>query len=170
VIKPRLSTTALTAQDIRALMRTDQRTAIESPNGQLVFFEQFSKAECGISLNTKALAKLFELARSRMTAICAKAQRKERPPRRPRALSDEQESEPCQIIRDKSVTGSYVTKWELINYIEVDFRANLTYGWIHCFLQRRDDEVREAVVAPAELPRLQTPRWHRDQYTDMIKK
>jgi hypothetical protein len=41
--KPRLSTTTLTAQDIRALMRTDQRTAIESRNGQLVFLEQFSK-------------------------------------------------------------------------------------------------------------------------------
>jgi hypothetical protein len=68
------------------------------------------------------------------------------------------------MIRDKAVTGSYVTKRELINCLKANFHANPTYWWIHCFLLCRADEVREAVVAPGEPPRLRVPRRYPDQY------
>jgi hypothetical protein len=57
------------------------------------------------------------------------------------------------MMRDKAVAHNYVRKMKLINDIEANFHANITYGWIDCFLQLRADEVREAVVAPGELPK-----------------
>jgi hypothetical protein len=129
-----LSTTSLTAQDIRALMRNDEWIAIESRNTQLVLIEQFAKIECGVTFDTTVLTELFELTLSRVRTIWAKAQRKERPSYHPPAFSDEQEFELCQMIRDKAVTGNHVMKSDLINYIGANFRTSLTYGWIHCFL------------------------------------
>jgi hypothetical protein len=155
VIEPRLSITVPTAQDIPALMRNDQWITIESRSAQLVFIEQSAKIECGGAFNTTVPAELFELTRSRVPAIRAKAQRKQRPPYRLPAMSNEQEFERWQMIRGKAVTGSYVTKIELINYIEASFHTSLTYGWIPCFLQRRANEIRKAIVTPGELPKLQ---------------
>jgi hypothetical protein len=169
MIEPRLSATTLTAQDIRALLRNDEWTSIEARNTQLVFLAEFAQTECGVMLDTACLADLFQLTCSRVRTIRAKAQRKQKPPHRPLALSNEQESELCQMIRDKALTGSYVTKRELLNYAETNFRATLTYGWIHCFLQRRAGDVRKAIVAPGELPRLQVPRLYLNQYIDIIK-
>jgi hypothetical protein len=68
------------------------------------------------------------------------------------------------MIRDKAVTGSYVTKRELINCIRANFRANRIYWWIHCFLRCRPDDVSKAVVGPGEPPRLRVPRRYPDQY------
>jgi hypothetical protein len=120
VIEPRLPTTALTAQNIRALMRNDEWIAIEYRNAQLVFIEQFAKIECSVTFDTAVLAELFKLTRSCMRAICAKAQRNQRPLDRPPLVRDH-EFEPCQMIRDKAVTCNSVTKRELINYIEANF-------------------------------------------------
>jgi hypothetical protein len=74
------------------------------------------------------------------------------------------------MIRDKAVTGNHVTKRELINSIEANFRTSLTYEWIHCFLPRQTDEVRKAIVIPGGLPRIQVSQWHRDHYIDLIIK
>jgi hypothetical protein len=156
VIEPSLSTTALTGQNLRAFTRNDEWIAIESRTTQLLFIEQF--------------AELSELTRSRVRAIHAKVQRKQRPPCHPLVLSDEQEFELCQMIRDKAVTSNYVKQRGLINYIEANFRTRLTYAWIRCFLQGRADEVRKAIVAPGELPRLEVPRRHLDHDIELIKK
>jgi hypothetical protein len=105
-----------------------------------------------------------------MRAIPAKAQRKQLPLYPPHVLSDEQGLELCQMIRDKPVTRTYVTEREIINEIEANFRTSLIYRWIHCFLQRRADEIRKAIVPPGELARFQVPRRHLDHYIDLIKK
>jgi hypothetical protein len=46
VIEPRSSTTAIRAQNIRAVMRDDEWIAIESRNAQHVFIGQFARTEC----------------------------------------------------------------------------------------------------------------------------
>jgi predicted sulfurtransferase len=89
VIEPRLSTTVLTAQEIRTLMRDDKWIAIESRNAQLVFIEQFAKSERGVTLDAIRFAELFELIRFHLRAIRAKAQRKQQLPYRLPGLSDE---------------------------------------------------------------------------------
>jgi hypothetical protein len=74
------------------------------------------------------------------------------------------------MIRVTAVTGNSVTKRELINCTEANFRASLTHGWIHCFLQHRTDDARKAVVAPLQLPDLQVPGQYPNHYIDLSKK
>jgi hypothetical protein len=83
VIEPHLSTTALTAQDIRAPMRNDEWITIEPRKAQLVLIEQFTKTECGVTFDSTVLAELFELARSRVREIRVMAERKQPPPYHP---------------------------------------------------------------------------------------
>jgi hypothetical protein len=111
--------------------------AIESRNAQLVFIGPFAKTECGVTFDSTVLAELFELTRSRLRAIRAKAQRKQRSLYRSPALFDEQE---CQIIQEKAVTGNCVSKRELIKDIEVNFHTSLIYRWINCALQHWADD------------------------------
>jgi hypothetical protein len=62
------------------------------------------------------------------------------------------------MIREKAITGNYVTRRELLNCVEANFHASLTYGWIRCFPERRADFVKKTIMAQGELPRLQVPR------------
>jgi hypothetical protein len=79
IIEPRLSATALTAQDIRALFRNEEWIAIEWQNAQLVFVEEFTQRDYGVTFETACLAGLFELTRSRVRTIRAKTQKEQRP-------------------------------------------------------------------------------------------
>jgi hypothetical protein len=105
VIEPRLSTTALTTEDRYALLRNGEQIAIESRNAKLALFKHFTITECGGTSATPVLAGLFKLTRSRVRAVRARALRKQLPRYPPHAVSDEHESELCQVIRDKAVTG-----------------------------------------------------------------
>jgi hypothetical protein len=93
-----------------------------------VLIEQFTITECGVTFDTTLLAESFELTRSGMRAIRAKAPSREGPPYHPPILSDEQEFELCQMIRDQAVADNYVVKRELINDVEANRRTNLAYG------------------------------------------
>jgi hypothetical protein len=59
------------------------------------------------------------------------------------------------MIREKATKGNYVMKRELLNSVDANFHANLTYDWIRCFLERRADFLSKASVAPGELPKFQ---------------
>jgi hypothetical protein len=62
------------------------------------------------------------------------------------------------MIREKAITRNYVTKRELLNYVEENFHASLAHGWICCFLERRADFVKKTIVSPGELLRLHAQR------------
>jgi hypothetical protein len=66
VIAPRLSATTLTAQDIRQRFRNEEWITIASRKAQLVFVEEFTQKDCGVTLDTTCLADVFELSRSRV--------------------------------------------------------------------------------------------------------
>jgi hypothetical protein len=72
-----------------------------------------------------------------------KSTKKQQPPHCPLALSNEQELQLCEMIQEKTITGNYVTKQELLNDVEANFHASLTCGWIRCFLEHRVDFVKK---------------------------
>jgi hypothetical protein len=135
IIESRLSATAPTAQDIRALFRNEEWISIESRDAQLVFVEEFAQKDCGVTFDTICLTDLFELTRSRIRTICTRAQKKQQPSHRPLALSNEQELQPCEMVREKVITRTYVKKRAFLNYVEANFHASLTNGWIRCLLE-----------------------------------
>jgi hypothetical protein len=85
--------------------------------------EEFTQKYCGVTLDTTRLAEVFELARSRVRTIHTKAQKKQRPPHCPLALSNEQKLPLCEMIREQAITVNYVTKRELPNSVEANFHA-----------------------------------------------
>jgi hypothetical protein len=132
--EPHRFATALTAQDLRALLRNKEWIALETRKAQLVFLEEFAQIECGWIFDVAKLANLFKLTRSRVHTLLVEAANRSRAPDRPLALFNKQESELCLIIREKAVAGNYATKREPLNYIEEYFRVHITDGWIRCFL------------------------------------
>jgi hypothetical protein len=76
IIEPRLSATALMAHNIRPLFRNAEWITVESRNAQLVFVEEFARKDCGITFDILCLADVFELTRSRIRTIHAKAQKR----------------------------------------------------------------------------------------------
>jgi hypothetical protein len=68
-LRPQLSKTQLTAQDISSLMRSEEWNAIESRYAQIVFLIEFAQTECDIALDNWILANIFQLTPHRVHEI-----------------------------------------------------------------------------------------------------
>jgi hypothetical protein len=129
--------------------------------------EEFAQKDCSITLDTTCLADVFELTRSRVRTVREKAQRKQRPPRHPLALSHEQELQLCEMIREKKITGNYATKRELLNSVEANFlQAEPMVGFVASWSV--DPTSSKNNFGPGELPRLQVPRQYLNQYIGLM--
>jgi hypothetical protein len=73
------------------------------------------------------------------------------------------------MVRERVIAGIYFTQTEVLNFVETEFRKTLIHGWLECFLKRHSGDIRKAVLAPEELPRLQIPRCYLDKYITLIK-
>jgi hypothetical protein len=133
-IEPLLSTSRLTTQDSRALLRSEAWNCLESRNAQLIFLADLVETECGIPFDTQDFAELFQVTRSRGRRVLYKARVTPELPHRPPTLTLEQEEAACQLIWNATSTGNFVAYRELLNFIETEFRKILTSGWVKSFL------------------------------------
>jgi hypothetical protein len=90
-IEPRLSITGFSAQDILALLRTDDWRAWDSRIQQVVFLYDFARSECSISLPAAVIGQVFEIHEAQVWKVQSKVQKTARPGHRPFALSSEQD-------------------------------------------------------------------------------
>jgi hypothetical protein len=73
-IERALCNTGVTAQDVRALLRSDDWCALHSRNRQLVFFYEFVKTEYISSLTSEVFGQAFGIEPSHVTKIHSKAE------------------------------------------------------------------------------------------------
>jgi hypothetical protein len=73
-IERALCNTGVTAQDVRALFRSDDWCALDSRNEQLLFFYEFVKTEYSRSLTSEVLSQLFGIEPSHVRKIRSKAE------------------------------------------------------------------------------------------------
>jgi hypothetical protein len=73
-IERALCNTGVTAQDVPALLRSDDWCALHSRNEQLVFFFEFFKTECSRSLTSEVLGQAFGIEPSHIRKIRSKAE------------------------------------------------------------------------------------------------
>jgi DNA-directed RNA polymerase sigma subunit (sigma70/sigma32) len=85
-----LCTTGVPAQDIRALLRSDDWGALESRNQQVAFFRDFVKNEGYQTLPSDVISHSFGIEASHVRKICSKANKKPKPPHRPPTLDEDQ--------------------------------------------------------------------------------
>jgi hypothetical protein len=76
----------MTAQDIRALLRSDAWRNLDSRNSQVVFLWEFSQSDGTIRFGTLDIAKIFNIQDHHISSIRHKAHLKKKPPYRPPAL------------------------------------------------------------------------------------
>jgi hypothetical protein len=69
-----LCNTGVTAQDVRALLRSDDWCALHSRNEQLVFFYEFVKMDYSRSLTSEVLGQVFGIEPSHVRKIRSKAE------------------------------------------------------------------------------------------------
>jgi hypothetical protein len=142
---------------------------LQSRNAQVAFLSEFAEREYGIQLPNLSLADVFGLTASHIHIIRAKARKKQKSPHRPLSLTDDQEKAIRGMVGERAIAGIYVTQKEVLNFVETEFRKTLTHGWLECFLKWYNGDIRKAVLAPQEVPRLQIPRCYLDQYITLIK-
>jgi hypothetical protein len=101
--------------------------------------EKIGQKDSDVTHDAACFAEVFKLTRFRVRTIRETAQKKQRPLHCHLALSNEQELQLCEMIREKTTTGNYVNKRELFDDVEANFRASLTFDCIRYFLERRAD-------------------------------
>jgi hypothetical protein len=145
------------AQDIRAMLRSEAWTGLQSRNEQVVFLHNFAETECGKSLSNQVLGYEFEIQESHLRTIRSKAKTRACPPHRPLALNSEEENAVIEFSEAGRSKGDFATQRNMFNFVEANFGKCLTYGWITTFLVRHADRVCRAVISPQEEPRLEIP-------------
>jgi hypothetical protein len=169
VLEPLLCATPLTAQDIRAVVRSDQWNTLQSRNAQVAFLAELAERQCGIQLLNPSLAEAFGQTASHIRTIRAKLRKKQKPPRRPLSLTNDQEKAIREMVRERAIAGIYVTQREVLNFVETEFRKTLRHEWSDCFLKRQSGDIRKIILAPQDLHTLQIPCCCLDQYITLIK-
>jgi hypothetical protein len=136
------------AQDIRAMLRSEAWTGLQSRNEQVVFLHNFAETDCGKSLSNQVLGYIFEIQESHARKIHNKAKTKPRAPHRPLALNCEEENAVIEFIEAGHSKGDFVTPRSMLSFVEVKFAKYLTYGWVTAFVIRHADRVCCPVVSP----------------------
>jgi hypothetical protein len=168
-IEDKLYQTGIMAQDVRAMLRSEAWTGLQSRNEQALFLHNFAETECGKSLSNQVLGYVFEIQESHVRKIRSKAKTKVRAPHRPLALNSEEENAVIEFIEAGHSKGDFVTQRSMLNFMEANFGKCLAYGWVMTFLVRHADRVCRAMVSPQEKPRLEIPRTFLDRYLALIK-
>jgi hypothetical protein len=157
------------AQDLRAVLRSEAWTGLQSRSEQVVFRHNFSETECGKLLPNQVLGYIFEIQESHVRKICSEAKTKARTPHRPLALNSEKENAAIEFIEAGHSKGNFVTQRSMLNFVEANFGKCLTYGWVATLLVRPADRICRAFVSPQEKPPLEISRTFLDRYLALVK-
>jgi transposase len=174
VLSRKLEKTKLTARDIRALIHDAEFQAIADRNSQLVFVRNYSAFECGLSINAKELASIYDISVGHVKKLLhAARRRKESPPPirgRPPILTEDQERELVTLLSSTPPNRQFFTKRELLDEVERRYGKILTYGWVETFLARHSEQITTATIHAQEDPRLQVPHEFLDAYLELVRR
>jgi hypothetical protein len=124
-------------------------------------------------MNDKKLAELYQISEGHIRRLRCLSRKKQvtpsRPVGRPHKLTDDQERELITTILSAASDLNFLTKRAVLDLVEHRYGKLLTYGWMHTFLARHQDEIGLARVHPQEDPRLQIPRCFLEQYLALVQ-
>jgi hypothetical protein len=168
-IERALYATGVPAHDIRAMLRCDAWRTLESRNEQVVFFHDFVKTECGITLPADVLGRAFGIEASHVRKLRSKAGKTPKPPYRPPALDQDQIAAVVAFIESGHRTHNYVTQRDVLRFIETNHQKCLTYPWMSNFLRVHGDLICQSIIRPRENVRLEVPQEYLDHYIKLMK-
>jgi hypothetical protein len=168
-IERALCNTGVTAQDVRALFRSDDWWALHSRNEQLELFYEIVKTEYSRSLTSEVLCQMFGIVPSHVRKIRSKAGKKPKHPYWSAALNENQRTAVVAFIENGHRTRNYVTQRDVLSFIETNFQKCLNYQWMASFLKKHANLICRSVVRPQENARLEVPHEYLDQYIRLVK-
>jgi hypothetical protein len=156
ILRIKLTSTRLSSQDVRVLLRSDAWNELGSRNARLTFLDEFVRIECAHPLDTGRLAGVLDLTRDRVRKGLTRPKKKKTgtASRRPPRLTLEQEQILWAFIRNGCNAENYVTPRAFLDFVEETFHMALTDGWMTSFLSRYAEEVKCVTGSPQELPRV----------------
>jgi hypothetical protein len=92
------------------MMRDEAWNTIDAQNSQIIFLIRFARSECGISLDNRPLAEIFQLTPPRIHEIRCKVALKPKVDRRPPTLTSDQEKAIDMFISSEASRGNFVTQ------------------------------------------------------------
>jgi hypothetical protein len=93
-----LISVGMTAQDIRAPLRSDAWRDLDSRNSQVVFLWEFSQSDGTVRFGTSDIEKIFNIQDHHVSSIHQKAYLKKKSPYRPTTLDSHQEENVVHFI------------------------------------------------------------------------
>jgi hypothetical protein len=169
-IERALCNTGVSAQDIRALLRSDDWRALQSRNQQVAVFHDFIETECGETLTANVLGQAFGLEASHVRKIRSKAVKKPKLPQRPFALDEDETAAVVAFINNGWRTNNYVIQRDVLRFIEAKIGKCLPCPRMASFLQSHDHQIRESIIRPQENVRLEVPREYSEGSINLIRK
>jgi hypothetical protein len=151
------------AQDVWALLRSDDWCALHSRNKQLVFFDEFVQTEYSRSRTSEVLGQAFGIEPSHVRKISSKTEKKPKPPDRPAALNEDQTAVVADFTENGHHTRNYVTQRDIHSFIEINFQKCLSYQSMASFLKKHANLICRSVFHPQENVRLEVPHEYLDQ-------
>jgi hypothetical protein len=98
VLEPAITSAGMTAQNIRALLRSNAWRDLDSRNNQAVFLWEFSQSDGTIRFVTSDIEKIFNIQDHHVSSIRHKAYPKKKPPYRLPTLDSHQEENVVHFI------------------------------------------------------------------------
>jgi hypothetical protein len=124
-------------------------------------------------MNDKKLAAISQIPEGHVWHIrCTARKIKERSSQsigRPHKFTDDQERAVIEMVLTAANTPNFPTKCEILDEIENRYHIVLTYGWIHEFLTRYQNEIAYVTVGPQEDPCLQIRYQFLEQYLALVQ-
>jgi hypothetical protein len=155
IIEPLLYETGISAQDIRALLPSEEWSACASRNQQVVFCHDFAQIRCDVRLSAAQMGKGFRIRAARVHNVRCTADSEGTSPGPPLALGANQEMAVVDFIRAGYASGSHVTCRAILYLVKREFQNFLRYSWIQSALARNGNIIHATTVSPQEKVRLE---------------
>ena len=159
----------ISMRNVRLFLRETDFLSIPFISHQVCMFNETSNKFFNKRFTTNQLAMIFNLNPRTIRKYLLNGPQDPKPLGRHLALDSNVEKSIVDEIIKRSKQYIAFTGKELLRYIQKTYNKTLTTGWLHSFLYRHSDMIREARPLPQDDCRLTVPREYLKEYIYIIE-
>ena len=164
-----LTTEIVTPAFKRQILRDNDFKALQTRNEQLFYLATNPNNNLTTKLNNNQLSRLFGITKNNVAHIKCHMKKQKKSRGNQQSLSNEQEKDVILHIQNEASLQHYMTKRDVITYVNETYQLNVTRGWLFTFLERNQESLGIAHAVPRETTRLKVPREHLEKIIMLYK-
>jgi hypothetical protein len=137
---------------------------LEYRNDQLVHLRDKITEICGKQPSNEELGQVFNISRSTVFTIIRNFRPGLNLSGRPRSLTEQEESQLVALVEENWRSKSAITPTSLLLTANTLFRANMSYGWLHSFMNRKKQQIKNVKAEFQDVDRVDIPRVFFENY------